>query len=548
VSAEQEFPVGPLPVESLSGDPRSSDCVGLFLARAGRVRPGFAPSDDDLAAIVRVCEQVDGLPLGIELAASRVGVLPPTAIAERLARQLDLPGSGPRDLPERQRTMHSTIAWSHDLLDEPARSLLARLSVFAGGGRLEEIEAVCSAGSGPDDVLEPLSSLVEHSLVRTHPGADGPRFELLDTIRRFADDRLAETADREGIRRRHADAYLALAESAAPFLPGRDQRAWLARLAEDHANLRVATGWLIEVGDTQAALRIVAALWRFWQMGGHLEEGVGIAKQVLAMRGAEAPTRSRLKALEALGGLHYWRAEQDRAEVAYAAQLELARRIGDDRDVADALFNLSFPTFILGQVESSDGMSREARRLYANLGDPDALARVDWNEASTLQLTGQVEPSIPVFERALEQFEASGDLPYAALVLGSIGWGYLRLGDLPKATRYGTRSLLAYHALGDVATTTLTLEAAALHMVVLGREEDAMVVLGAYEAQKRRTGAQPPAMLAALLYGEETAARMAALVADPSFDDARARGAEMSLDEAVDFVARATDDWLATAQ
>ena len=280
---EQEFPVGQL-------DP--SDAIGLFVERARRADPSFGLTDENRSAVAEICDHLDGLPLGIELAASRIGLLPAPVIADQLTRRLDLPGVAPRDLPARQRTLTDAIAWSYSLLDEPARRLLERLSVFAGGFRLAELEAV--GGPAPELGAEPidaLSDLVEQSLVESIPGPDVPRYRLLETIQRFGAERLAERDETSLARDRHARAYLALAEEAARNMPSRHQLPWLDRMTVDHDNLRAAFGWALERDDAELAHRLLAASWRFWQFRGHVTEGAARASEVLAMPGGDVPTR-----------------------------------------------------------------------------------------------------------------------------------------------------------------------------------------------------------------------------------------------------------------
>ncbi len=330
LSAEQDFPVAPLPVPEPSETAAlaiESPSVRLFAERAGRVRPGYRLGPDEAPAVAEICRRLDGLPLGIELAASRMALLPAHTIAERLGRQLDLPGAGARDLPERQRTLEAAIGWSHDLLEPSPRVLLARLSVFRGGVRLEEAEDVC----GPEtelggQVIDALSSLVDQSLVQAIPGPDGARFRMLETVQMFAARRLDERGEAATIRRRHACAYLALAEEAAPHLPGVEQRRWLERLGAEHDNLRAAIEWAIDVGDVEIAMRLGWALWRFWQLAGFVEEGRRALARILAMPGAEEPTVIRARALEATGGLQYWSADIAAADAAYRAELALARQ------------------------------------------------------------------------------------------------------------------------------------------------------------------------------------------------------------------------------
>ena len=269
IGLEQEFPVGQL-------DP--SDAIGLFVDRARRADPSFGLTDENRSAVAEICGHLDGLPLGIELAATRIGLLPAPAIADQLTRRLDLPGVAPRDLPARQRTLTNAIAWSYSLLDEPPRRLLDRLSVFAGGFRLAELEAV--GGPAPELGAEPidaLSVLVEQSLVESIPGPDLPRYRLLETIQRFGAGRLGERNETSQARDRHARAYLALAEDAARNMPSRRQVPWLDRLTVDHDNLRAAFGWALERDDVELAHRLLAASWRFWQFRGHVTEGAARA-------------------------------------------------------------------------------------------------------------------------------------------------------------------------------------------------------------------------------------------------------------------------------
>ncbi|MEO8228560.1 MAG: adenylate/guanylate cyclase domain-containing protein [Chloroflexota bacterium] len=551
LSAEQEYPVMPLSLPGPDRDPATAasvDSVRLFVERANRVQLGFSLTAENIDAVTGICTRLDGLPLGIELAAGRVRLLGAAAIADRIGRQLDLPGSAPRDLPERQRTLHSTISWSHELLDGPSRKLFARLAVFAGGWRIEEGDAVCGPSDElPVDFLEALSELAEQSLVKTSIGPDGPRFGLLETIRIFAAERLAEAGETDTIRRRHALSYLALAEASTAYVPGRDQRPWLARLSAEHDNLRAAIRWAIESGDAEVGLRLVAALWRFWQLAGHLEEGMSVSADVLKIPGADEPTTWRLKALDAVGSLYYWRGEQVRAGELYAEALEIARTLGDRRSIADAMFNLSFPTAMTHDVSAAETLGSEAARIYTELGDEQARARVEWATGSLMQFRGEIAASLPVLESALERFRQTDDVPYASVTMGSIGWAHMRLGHLADAIRYGSLSLLGYHALGDVSTTTLTLHAAAVLLATLGRPEEAAVVDGAFEALSRRYGVRPPVQLEQLLFGDEAIREVMSALREAPYAAAWARGRAMSIDEAVDYAVLAGEDWLAAA-
>ena len=248
---ERELAIAPLAVP----DPRhlpplaelgQSPAVALFVERASGALPGFALTPDNAAAVAAICARLDGLPLAIELAAARVKLLSPAALAARLAKSLDFL-TGPRDLPARQQTLRATIDWSHELLSPAEQALFRRLSVFASGCTLEAAEAVADARQDlGQDVLEAMSSLVDKSLLRCRDATvEDPRFEMLDIVREYALERLAKSADEEVARRAHAAYALVLAEEGAQALSGPESAATLARFDQELPNLRAALDYLV---------------------------------------------------------------------------------------------------------------------------------------------------------------------------------------------------------------------------------------------------------------------------------------------------------------
>jgi predicted ATPase/class 3 adenylate cyclase len=286
ISGEQELPIPPLsvPQQGAEGAVQAlrSAAVNLFVERATAARPDFRLTDENAATVVDIVRRLDGLPLAIELAAARTRVLSVQALAERLDRSLAMLTGGARDLPDRQQTLRGTIDWSYELLEQADRALFERFSVFASGACLIEAEPVC----GPpaelgEEALDGLVSLSEKSLMRPVPRAvEDPRFAMLATIREYATDRLAGRSDAEALRRRHAVAYLALVEDAAPHLVGPRQRRLLDRLEQDHDNLRVALDWAVERGEAGVALRLLVGIWRFCQIRGYLTEGWERARRI----------------------------------------------------------------------------------------------------------------------------------------------------------------------------------------------------------------------------------------------------------------------------
>ena len=265
LGGEQEYPVRPLPVEEAGAGGAGNAAIQdastmLFVERARAVRPAWDPAPD-ASTVAEICMLLDGLPLGIELAAARMSVLPPGAIRDRLAARLPLPGSGPRDAPVRQRTLEGAIGWSHDLLTPEERLILHDLAVFEGGFDIEQAGRVVGRPGGPDqalDMLEPFFALAEQALIArdaqasgdgAHLASGGVRFTMLKTVQAFALRRLIEDGREPTLRRRHAEAYAGLAELAAVHLHTARQPPWLDRLAADLPNLRGALRWSIAAGE-----------------------------------------------------------------------------------------------------------------------------------------------------------------------------------------------------------------------------------------------------------------------------------------------------------
>lgn len=340
--------------------------VALFQARAQAVQPSFAVTNANASVIAAICHRLDGLPLVIELAAARSKVFSPEVLLARLDQRLALLSSGARDVPSRQQTLRGAIAWSYDLLDARRQRLFSQFGVFVGGCTLEGAEAVLSTeGQGLSDgsvistlrpqpsVLDGLVALIDQSLVQqaagTTPGVSAePRFTMLETIREYALERLAEHGEEVMLRRRHAAYYLALAEQAEQGLQGSDARRWLDQLEIERDNLRVALAWSQSTtGDAMLGLRLAAALWWFWWARGYGNEGRRWLAQTLAQSEPSEPSTARAKALVAAGVLA---AAMDvtAAREPLEAALAMYRELGD-------LLGTAFPLVLLGWLTSLDG-------------------------------------------------------------------------------------------------------------------------------------------------------------------------------------------------
>jgi predicted ATPase/class 3 adenylate cyclase len=527
VAGEQDFPVDPLAVAT--ADDAS---IALFIERARNVRPTFTVGTDP-GPVQEICRLLDGLPLGIELAAARVSLLPVTAIRDRLQARLPLPGPDQRGVPDRQRTLDDAIAWSYALLGPDRQRLLRDLSVFDGGFDLGQVQAVHEGG----DVLEPIVDLVDQSLVaREADGSFELRFHLLKTIETFALRELRAEGREDDARRRHALAFLALAEAWAPELPGALMRGVLQRLRLDHANLRSAIRWSIDHGEVEIALRLIAALWRYWQFDGHVSEGSALAAEALAMPGAEQPTAARLAALPAIGGLTYWAGETDAASTWYDEQLQLARTLGDRVAEADAAFNGIYGHYVIDDLDGARQMLHEAERLFLEIEDERGYARTAWTRGTNQMQAGDIDAAERIFRDGLVTFRAAGDPWYEALALGSLAWCAFARGDVRAAVDSFVRSLALSHALGDLATVTISLEIGAIAAFELGRVESGAVLLGAMETATATYGVLPPAGVARLISGRRGSEQIAETLDPATFEAAKARGRRLSLDEAVELI------------
>ena len=344
---EHEFPVPPLAFPSRTedaGHPQDAEtlssfsAVALFVERARAVRPGFTLTDDNAAAVVEICQRLDGLPLAIELAAARCNVLTPQAMLRRLDHRLRLLTDGARDAPARQRTLRGAIAWSHDLLSAEEQILFRRLGVFVGGCTLAAAERVCGAsGDLGLDILDGVAALVDQSLVQQGEGSDGePRFAMLETLREYALEQLDGAGERQLVQQRHAADVLTLAAEAEPHLFTAERGRWLRRLNEEQDNIRAALRFSIEQDDPELGLRLVGALW-MWFLRRLLVEGRSWAEDLLAHPGAGQRTAARASALFAAGHFAWLQGDVRTMRTRLDESVAIRRDLSDDAGLGRAL-------------------------------------------------------------------------------------------------------------------------------------------------------------------------------------------------------------------
>ncbi len=455
LTGECEYMVDPLALPALDRLPPPDElarfpAVALFLERANMVSPDFRLTPDNAAAVAGICSRLDGVPLALQLAAARLKLLSPEQMLERLASPLDLLVGGARDLPTRQQTLRHTLEWSHSLLSPSEQRVFARLAVFAGGCSPPAAEAIGGLGSLSDGVLGNLIALVDHSLLRRREGADGDaRLVMLQTIRAFASEHLQQSGEAPAVRAAHADLFLAMAEDAAPALRFDADVGALDRVEAEHDNLRAALRWCVETSDAPRALRMGAALARFWLVRGHLTEGRGWLDAVLALDAANAPAGPRARALWGAGMLAHFQNDYELAAARFRESLALAHAIGDREAEANALSGLATTVGRHHDPEAARDMYAEAMMLAEELGDAQMLATLRVGLATLLWYHGDLAAARPLLRESLAETEALG-LAYDAASAGQIlGWLALADGELDEARRLLESALAALARLQD---------------------------------------------------------------------------------------------------
>lgn len=536
VYGEQEYEVPPFELP----DPRSPreelsryGAVALFVDRARAVRPDFELTDASAAAVAEIAARLDGLPLAIELAATRIRMLPPEAILSRLDQRLPLLAASARGRPERQRTMRAAIDWSYELLRDADRRLFARLSVFPGGCSLDAAEAVCDPGDLGTPLLDGLGALVEQSLLRRVDTAEGqPRFGLLETMLEYAAERLREDFDAEATQRRLAEFLLSFAEEAEGHLTMQDQLPWLDRCERELPNLRSALRWALDAQEAELGLRTAAALWRFWQQRGPLWEGREILDRFLAL--GVGPPAVRTKALGAAGGLAWWGTDFEATRRHYQEALSLAREAGDPRLEMEALFNVAFVA-AWNEAEGPDvaeDLFRRSLALAEDRGDRKGIATAHGGLGFLLAvIRGDFAAAVPVFEKSLALWEELGERLQVSDTLISLGNAYRRLGETERARDYYLRGFDLMVASGNRPMSAGLLFLMCALESDMGRHERVARLWGAAETAREVTGAVRPPVADRLIGDPLTAARQA--LGDEAVDRALAEGSAMDLDAAI---------------
>ena len=568
VSGEQEYPVDGLPappdisrlselerlnlpraIRELDAEALSQyEAVRLFIARAATVRPGFTVTNATAPAVAQICARLHGMPLAIELAAARIKLLAPDQILARLERHLALLTAGSRDLPERQQTLRGAIAWSYDLLDDGSRLLVDRLSVFRGGCELETAEAVCGPASELGmDLFEGLGALVDQSLLRIEDGQAEPRFVMTETIAEFADEMLEARGERDTVQERHARAFLDLAERAAPNLSGAEQRQWLDRLERDHDNLRAALDWSTARPEPDIAARLAFALWRFWQQRGYLNEA-RVRFDTMASKHWTLEPVVAARFAEGFGGVAYWQADHPVADRWYEEALRLWRRLGDKREIANALYNDAYADILpfMGMADLPLDVSigrrklEEALALYREIGDKAGEGNVLWGLGSYHYFSRQGPEAERWYLESLALHRESGQRTMEAWSLHMLALVTIARDDVIPSFEYARHALRHFRDGGDVAGITLVLDDLASIAVGMGDPRRAARIYGGARHLQRTTGTDL-ANYVEQTYKQFDAPSPRTALSPEEFERYGAEGAAMSLDELVSYALEGAD-------
>ena len=557
IAVERDYRLAPLAL-----DPS----VALFSER-GRATGAFELVAENADTVVAICRRLDGLPLALELAAARLRLLSPEALLEKLDSALAVLTSGFRDSPERQQTLRATIDWSHSLLTEPEQRLFRRLSVFAGGCTLADVEAVC-ADAG-ESVLGELESLVEKALVQV----DGRRLRLLQTIGEYAAERLGEAGESSAVGLRHAKRYAALTREIRDGIEGSDEIAALERGVADEANIQAALNTLL-AGDRagrELGLQMCGDLFFYWHIRGKNLTAREYTDAFLAADTEAAPTVGRAGALITAGLASWILGQSERADAEWAEAYRIATEVAADRELCVSAFAralsllgrdveaglrwtaesversraVGFPwaealaLSFQGMLHSLAGDPETARARYAEalliqerLGDAEGAGLSLGGLAQLAASAGDFAGALDLYRQALAAFEACGDRLEEARILDESGWTHLRHGETTPARRQFLDAVQAYVDVGSVRGVGLSLIGLAATEAEDGRAARAVQIAAAAEVYVRQEGIVN-------VYSDETPGRefverARALLSADEAADATDLGRKLSMKEALD--------------
>lgn len=500
IYGEHDFPVPPLALPNTDALPALPQLarvasIQLFVDRATAAKPDFALTSGNAHAVATVCTHLDGLPLAIELAATRIRTFSPDAMLKRIDSRLKLLSQGPHDLPPRHQTLRATIDWSYDLLTPSEQVVFGRLAVFTGGWTLDAAETVCNsadaagqephAGSellsnGVVDVMDALAALLDKSLIRQQDTGEGmPRFSMLETIREYAGERLAGSGEQEALRRRHVLYYLELAEAAMQG-PGQERNTWIKELAIEHDNLRTALDWAVAYNVPVLAARLAFTLSRFWDLRGFWSEGRRRLHAVLGYQD-QLPGTIRGLVLNSAAWLALRQSDTTQATHYLDQSLALFRELGDQYHVAATLNQIGSAALYAGQYERAQMLYEESLAL---MPDQEGKESVTYraNLATTALFKGNYNMAVTLAREVLSHELGKADDFLHAQACASLGVALLVQGDLAEAEATLVDGLTAARRGGYTLMMLYCLPGYAATIGFRGETSKAARLFGAIEA------------------------------------------------------------------
>jgi predicted ATPase len=517
-------------------DAMKSEAVRLFVDRAKALVPAFALNAGNTDAVAQICIRLDGIPLAIELAASRVKLLTPGEIASRLDDSFRLLTGGPGRALPRHQTLQALIDWSYDLLSDTERLLLRRLSVFAGGWSVEAAEAVCVDDPGSrarpgiaiarEDILDLMTALMEKSLVIVEDEAS-MRCRFLETVRQYAGRKLEESGEAAALRDRHGDHFITVAEQGRKG----DLAERLKSLEREHDNFRAALDWSCKAdGRAQVGLKIAESIGSFWSIRGYFSEGRTYLTQLLE-RGAAAPAELRSRALRWVGNMAWLEGRFEESERGYGSALALSEEAGDKVGIAIALCGLGNVARHRRDYDRARDALEKSLAIYRELEDRDGIAALLNNLGALASNENQIDRAIALYREALAISRDMGDKWGIASRLGNLAEVTMYHGETDEAAAMHRESLALWVEIGDPRSIAEGLEMFVETLCAQGRMDLAARLLGAVESLREAIGAPRPPVDQGTIQKALDSARSA--LGAQRFDKAWAEGLAMGPEEAV---------------
>ena len=537
IAGETTFPIPALAVPDTRAKIATEtlqhfEATRLFIERASAANPSFEVTDRNTPAIVDICRRLDGIPLAIELAAARVRALPVETIDTRLSDRFRLLAGGDQTARPRQQTLRALIDWSYDLLTDPEKVLLRRLSVFAGGWTLETAEAVCT-GDGLDetDVLELLTHLVDKSLVAID--ADGSRYRLLETVREYARGKLDASGEADAVRLKHLDYFVRFAETARGSFNGHQRAFWLNGMDLERENVLAAHAWSANTtGGGERALQLVYALGSYWFIRGQSGLLMRLATETLARPDAQQRTLARFQALCDLGQHCCFMGLYEQAQPRLEEALGIARELGDDALVEHVLQPLGIAAAWRNDVPSARKYLEEAASLARNIGNERELAAALNGLAQLHRVEGELDKAESLYEQAVQLLRKIGDRESVAITLLNLAMVSIGREHAERASRMLKEVLDIAIETGSKPVGQSALDVSAGLGASRAELERAARFYGAAQSQIDETGIQRDPTDEAFLMPLIRRARQG--LGDDAFTQAERAGRSLSYEQGID--------------